>query len=978
MGRLLVAFMLLLSPVRLAGDEESLSEGLVATWDWENGSAPYDIRGGIQVNGKTGTGVYLDGISDFVATNQSCSFNEFSVDAWIYPMGMKGAQTIFSNGTLSALGAGFTLQIQGSDSIGVVFYDSAGKRQAVKAKCLLKEAEWQHIAMTYGGSRISLYHNGVKCGGVDVAGFSKCDDSLVIGAWRYANVMNFNGALDACRLWKRCLSGDEITELHKREAAVVSKPPMPMNDAFAGLPLEAIDISGQWKMKRLANVIESSQFALQGEAELKRDSSAWGWLAATPGGSEHCSLVCSWAHLDFKDGVKYKASIHYKANGLAGGGALDGWRLSFKLPSTGGSWQDQVVGPFDPKKLKNVVFYGPETLFIDSVSLFADGSEPPQLRNSKLWDLKSASNAAEIEVPSRWDEKTDIPGRGVSLLRREVELPQGLKGSTGRLLFRTGVVAGSISVSFNGLPMLEVSRNIYAVPLSMASWRKANSLELKIAGLSTQGGRCILKGPIGLFYSPSPDLAEWTKAPHVRRIAVDSPGKMEAVLPYIKQSLKRKELLSVKFSILKDGKAMSELGLEASFGGERIPVLNNWRQGEFQMWISSREEGRKKLELQIENGVQPPMRVLLAEIEVGGEIATQQEDFNARKLLTGAWIPPNEGDVGRLLPLLKTLGFNTIIMPPRTKSQPQWDSLRKSLRECGLKLIVYPPALRNADGKDLAALHDELAAFGSSWKDCPDLLAYGVLDEVSMEDLKKWTFMRMFLESVDPIHPVTVVLNQNSMKQVNFANMDVFHRDIYYELPLFKKEAARAREIAENAHVPLWTTIAAGNSPGVFRAQCRDALLNGTNGLFLFQVYDIYKEDVKWRGFIKRSDLTLLPQATVVEEVLRKATTMAPLLGSLSNGNERLAKTTNKSVELRTKRNDEGNLYVLALNESTAMDVEFEIALELMPDVSGCIAVDLSNGQNAPVSNRGYISGKLAAGDWTIYKLTVATKPSSK
>jgi GH43 family beta-xylosidase len=94
--------------------------------------------------------------------------------------------------------------------------------------------EWQHVAVTYDGTRIRFYRNGVSDANQPVAAlrFGVVDEPLVIGADFPGDDEYFDGAVRDARVYGRALSTQEVL-------AIANPPPMPQqpvldNPAAAG------------------------------------------------------------------------------------------------------------------------------------------------------------------------------------------------------------------------------------------------------------------------------------------------------------------------------------------------------------------------------------------------------------------------------------------------------------------------------------------------------------------------------------------------------------------------------------------------------------------------------------------------------------------------------------------------------------------------------------------------------------------------
>lgn len=78
---------------------------------------------------------------------------------------------------------------------------------------------WQHVALTYDGSVLSFYHNGVLSASVPASGTINSAGETFYGGLTFfgSTAFRLDGQLDNIQLWDRALSGAEILDYHCRE-----------------------------------------------------------------------------------------------------------------------------------------------------------------------------------------------------------------------------------------------------------------------------------------------------------------------------------------------------------------------------------------------------------------------------------------------------------------------------------------------------------------------------------------------------------------------------------------------------------------------------------------------------------------------------------------------------------------------------------------------------------------------------------------
>jgi hypothetical protein len=214
--------------------QELPANGLMARWDFEEGSGP--IARDTSGNGNDGT---LDNYADDspwvagrfgggLAFNGQTSNRLIVPDAPTIGANLVNAFTVSawfnSNGPLPAGGSGVGLLekgnsfflLQGVASGGMNFLLKKGGANATVALGeSLAASTWYHIAGVFDGAQARLYLNGDLKGTLAVsAPIDATDLALVIGGDDATRV--FNGVIDQVALWNRPLSTDEILQVAGR------------------------------------------------------------------------------------------------------------------------------------------------------------------------------------------------------------------------------------------------------------------------------------------------------------------------------------------------------------------------------------------------------------------------------------------------------------------------------------------------------------------------------------------------------------------------------------------------------------------------------------------------------------------------------------------------------------------------------------------------------------------------------------------
>ena len=204
-------------------------EGLVAQWHMdENGgtNVPDSSSNGNHgtlnvgsgdnanskwVNSKEGLGKALefDGGNDYVKVPDSNSLDGFSamtIEAWVKPDVTSGSNTILAK--VKSGQESYRLTICNDKFYGII---ENGVHSGGGSFSISATTDWQHLALLYDGSTITLYVNGIR----DSTTFSytygvgTTATDLWIGKW-YSNTDFFNGIIDEVHIYNRALTEQEI------------------------------------------------------------------------------------------------------------------------------------------------------------------------------------------------------------------------------------------------------------------------------------------------------------------------------------------------------------------------------------------------------------------------------------------------------------------------------------------------------------------------------------------------------------------------------------------------------------------------------------------------------------------------------------------------------------------------------------------------------------------------------------------------
>ena len=209
--------------------------GLVAQWKFDEGSGTIAcdssgngntatlVNGPLWAAGIVGNALYFDGVNDNVVVAASNSLNlsgSFTLSAWVNPASSAtDFRSILAKNYkyyLYASAAGFC----GNGSLIGGIYDG-GDKVVCQASPLVPNT-WTYLTLTYNGSMLTLYRNGVAVASSNIsAALSASTGTLQIGASQYGEY--FQGLIDEVRIYSTVLSAPEIQAIYQQESIDASQ-----------------------------------------------------------------------------------------------------------------------------------------------------------------------------------------------------------------------------------------------------------------------------------------------------------------------------------------------------------------------------------------------------------------------------------------------------------------------------------------------------------------------------------------------------------------------------------------------------------------------------------------------------------------------------------------------------------------------------------------------------------------------------------
>lgn len=172
------------------------------------------------------TAIFFDGVNDSGAMENGsaliANMSNFSMDGWVYP---RNPNALFGNFDAffgirndgSGDAAYYIMHLSGANRVEARFQNSAGTVFDL-SPFILDINKWQHLAMTYDGTRLRLYRNADLVDSIAANGtITRATEKFTFGNFGSAtNPTQLDGALDEIRVWRKTLTDTEVAEYANR------------------------------------------------------------------------------------------------------------------------------------------------------------------------------------------------------------------------------------------------------------------------------------------------------------------------------------------------------------------------------------------------------------------------------------------------------------------------------------------------------------------------------------------------------------------------------------------------------------------------------------------------------------------------------------------------------------------------------------------------------------------------------------------
>jgi parallel beta-helix repeat protein len=178
--------------------------------------------GAVWASGKIGNALYFDGIDDVITVPNSNPLNlsnSFTLSAWVNP-----ASAFNDFRSIVAKNDSYYLYASSAGFCGDGAPFGYGENRPLATVCQpfpLPANTWTHLALTYSGSTLTLYRNGVAVNTATASGTLPISSgTLQIGGSQFGEY--FNGMIDELRIYNTVLTPTEIQTKYQEESGIAA------------------------------------------------------------------------------------------------------------------------------------------------------------------------------------------------------------------------------------------------------------------------------------------------------------------------------------------------------------------------------------------------------------------------------------------------------------------------------------------------------------------------------------------------------------------------------------------------------------------------------------------------------------------------------------------------------------------------------------------------------------------------------------
>ena len=162
--------------------------------------------------------VYFNGTSDYIDMEDALNLNPtaFTISAWIKRDALDSGIASIVSKRGSAFTQGYDFRILNTNKL--QFYIKNGTNQIHYSNTAIPNEEWHHVAITYDGSTVSIFIDGVlDNSAASTAPLSTTDSFFIGAAGKNAPTQFFMGNIDEVRIWDTNLSESQLRFIMNQE-----------------------------------------------------------------------------------------------------------------------------------------------------------------------------------------------------------------------------------------------------------------------------------------------------------------------------------------------------------------------------------------------------------------------------------------------------------------------------------------------------------------------------------------------------------------------------------------------------------------------------------------------------------------------------------------------------------------------------------------------------------------------------------------
>jgi len=217
-----------------------VTDGLVSYWSFDessiDGDTAKDVWGNNDgkisgnpkiVEGAVGEALDFNGVDNAVDCGNDASLNirdAISIEFWIYPRENAENRHVISRGEWAA--GGYWVQHSDPANIGSLYFYMDGVYQNFIVPAGSSELNiWHHFLLTYDGSVVKGYKNGVLINEAPATGqITDKDTHFMISRYSASDMHHIDGIIDEVRVYKRALDEEEAEQNFAAEGLAVANP----------------------------------------------------------------------------------------------------------------------------------------------------------------------------------------------------------------------------------------------------------------------------------------------------------------------------------------------------------------------------------------------------------------------------------------------------------------------------------------------------------------------------------------------------------------------------------------------------------------------------------------------------------------------------------------------------------------------------------------------------------------------------------